>query len=425
MQLLGTIATTTGICSMVDNGTDIVLVDGSAIGYQIDMTTRVMTTISAATNSPPIGSLGVYEFNGSRRVDILDGFIVAADPNTRVLRSTYLNQIVWDSLWFSDKNGYSDNIIAVVVQKREIWIIGRKTTEIWFNAGLTDFPFAIMPGPFIQHGCTAPYSIAAHNGLVYWLTEDQSGKNILARGEGYKAVPVSTPALVTEWSTYPRTDDAIGFCFQQNDHPFYQITFPTADKTWRYDESTQQWHEPVWTDNDGVEHRHRANCAAFAYSTNVVGDWETGALYALDPAEFTDAGQPMMWERGFSHLVDDGERVSYPGFALDLEAGMALGFPAATRDLPLRLPDLTSLGLIGTVGSDGGFLVELSWSDDRGRTYGNPVAQTSQTGAFLGQMQWSRLGMARDRIFKVRGTIPGQFALNGAWLSPPPVKFKS
>jgi hypothetical protein len=439
-HLLGTLTTTAGICSMADNGTTIVLVDGSPNGYQIDLTTRVMTPISAATNAPPPASLGVYEFNGGTRVDALDGFIVTNDIGKRSFRSTYLNQIIWDSLWFADKNGFSDNLVACVVQKREIWLIGERTTEIWFNAGLQDFPFAIMPGPFIQHGCNAPYSIACHNGVIYWLTQDQSGENILARGDGYKANAVSTPALVTEWSKYPRTDDAIGFCFQQNDHPYYQINFPTADKTWRYDETTQQWHEAVWTDLDGNEHRHRANCAAFAYGVNVVGDWETGTLYALDPNVFTDAGMPMVWRRGFPHLVNDGNRVSYPGFALDVQAGAADYYTSPTFDLPLRAADGTSLGLIGTPGDDGSGqlldagalvprgqpLVYLRWSDDRGATWSNPIPQSlGGTGQTLSQPQWSRTGMARDRIYEAAGVIPGFFAINGAFLDPEPIKLKS
>ncbi len=409
---LGTIGTSVGTCSMADNGTMIVLVDGSATGYQIDLASRVMTVISAATNAPPLPL--VYEFNGGTRVDVIDGFILANDPGTRAFRSTYLNTIIWDSLWVADKNGYSDNLVAAVVQKREIWLIGEKTTEIWFNAGLTDFPFAIMPGPFIHHGCIAPYSIAAANGHVYWMTQDLTGKNILARGKGYEAIEVSTPALVTEWSKYPTTSDAIGFCFQQNSHQFYQITFPSADKTWRYDEDTGQWHEPVWVDGDGVEHRHRANCAAFAYGMNVVADWQTGQLYALDPSTYADAGAPMVWRRGFPHLMNDGNRAIFPGFTLDAEYGSSAGIPTP----PVIVP--------GTPVTNNAPVVYLRWSDDRGRTWSNPVPQSlGETGNYLAQAQWNRTGMARDRVFEVFGTIPGQFAVSGAFLDPPPIMLKS
>lgn len=401
--LLGTITVGSNICYMADNGTTAVLVDSTTTGYQIDLTTRVMTTITAATNGPPPAALSVYEFNGGTRVDVMDGYIVVNDRGTRNFRSTYLNQIIWDALFFAAKNGFSDNLVAAVCQKREIWLIGEKTTELWFNAGTPDFPFAIQQGPFIAHGCVAPYSIATSNGAVYWLTQDQNGTNILGRGEGYKVTPVSTRALETEWSTYSTTADAIGFCFQQNGHPFYQITFPTADKTWRFDESTGQWHEPVWTDGNGVEHRHRANVTAFAYGINVVGDWETGALYALDPNVYTDNGAPMQWRRGFPHVVDDGNRVIYPGFALDAQCGASAGSPPA--DQPTVL---------------------LRYSDDRGQTWSNPIQQSlGNTGEYLVQAQWNRLGMARDRVFEVYGTIPGFFAVNGAWLDPAPIRLKA
>ncbi len=71
-------------------------------------------------------------------------------------------------------------------------------------------------------------------------------------------------------------------------------------------------------------------------------------------------------------------------------------------------------------------LVALRWSDDRGKTYSNPLYQTmGATGQYLVQPTWNRLGLARDRVFEVFGTIPGKFAINGAWLDPEPKKLKS
>src|SRR5664279_4113210 len=99
---------------------------------------------------------------------------------------------------------------------------------------------------------------------------------------------------------------------------FYQINFPTADTSWRFDDLTGEWAEAVWSDSNGAEHRHRAACAAWAYGTNVCADWETGALYALDAGTFTDNGAPIVRIRGFPHLVGDGDRVFYSNLLLDM-----------------------------------------------------------------------------------------------------------
>jgi hypothetical protein len=426
---LGTIANGTTPAAMSDNGTTAVLVDNTSSGYQIDLASNDFSPITEATNAPPVGSGSTYAFYGATRCDALDGYIVLNQPGTRNFYSTYNNEIIFDALWFAAKNGYSDNLVTVIVTRREIWLIGEKTTEIWFDAGATDFPFQIIPGPFLQHGCSAKYSVAQIDGVIFWLSQDQAGNLIVARAEGYIAKPISTPAIMAEWATYSTTADAVGFTFQVGGHPFYQINFPTADKSWRWDESTQLWHELAWTDDNGVDHRHRAQCAIFAYGKNVVADWQTGQLYEINADFYTDAGQPMYFRRGFPHTVEDGRQVIYPGFALDCETATSPDtiqqpgpFPMLSANTPYGTPG--SLGLLtGPAPIDTSPRVFLRWSDTRGRTWGQPVPQSlGATGQYLKQPQWNRLGRARDRVWEVYGVIPGRLAINGAYLDPPPIK---
>jgi hypothetical protein len=66
-------------------------------------------------------------------------------------------------------------------------------------------------------------------------------------------------------------------------------------------------------------------------------------------------------------------------------------------------------------------LISLSWSDDRGRSYGNPVTQPmGEAGEYRTSLQWARLGMARDRIFKLEWSVGCRVALQGAWIDPTP-----
>jgi hypothetical protein len=331
---------------------------------------------------------------------MIDGYMLFNQPDSRFFYSTYNNEITFDSLYTAAKNGYSDKLVTLIVTLRQIWLIGEKTTEIWFDAGGTDFPFQILAGPFIQHGCMAPYSVAQVNGRVFWLSEDQAGGNILVRGEGYKATAITTQAISEEWSQYIDTTDANGFTFQQNGHIFYQINFPSADRSWRWDDTTEQWSEVPYVDNDGVEHRHRVAVAVNAYGINVGGDWANGNLYQLDPNSVTDNGQPMMWRRGMPHMMADGKRVKYSSFILDCDVGSVPGFPSDTPPYFL-----------------------LRWSDTRGATWSEPVQQSlGATGQFYTTPTIRRLGYGRDRVFEVYGVIPGpQFALNGAFVEAMPL----
>jgi hypothetical protein len=156
---------------------------------------------------------------------------------------------------------------------------------------------------------------------IFWLSKDNEGQGIVIRGSGADIKRISTHAIEAAIQSYSRIDDAIGYCFQQQGHAFYVLTFPTADVSWAFELKSEQWHELAWTDANGGMHRHRANCCAFAYGTNVIGDWQNGNLYALDPNVYTDNGQPIIRIRTFPHLLNDGKRVSYVKFIADMEVG--------------------------------------------------------------------------------------------------------
>jgi hypothetical protein len=70
-------------------------------------------------------------------------------------------------------------------------------------------------------------------------------------------------------------------------------------------------------------------------------------------------------------------------------------------------------------------LVSLDWSSDRGHSYGNPVSQaiggTSPTlgagGDYQTSLQYQRLGLDRDRVYRVTWTVNAPTALQGVWLT--------
>jgi hypothetical protein len=297
--------------SMADNGLQLVIVDGSPNAWQVTLATNAFAEV--------IDSTGI--FVGADRVDYLDTFFLFNSPGTPQIVSSLSLSLTFDPLYFANKESFSDLLVTIIVAKREIWLIGSETTEIWYNAGSADFPFGSMPGVFIDRGCCAKYSVASADNAVYWLSQDRYGQGIVLQGAGYQATRISTYAIETELTTYPTLADAVGYTYQLAGHVYYVLSFPTADKSWAYDVTTKLWHELVWLDSNGTEHRHRANCACRAYDAVVCGDCQSGNLYALDPAVFTDNGMPIKRLRMFPHMLADGKRVFYRQFIADLEAG--------------------------------------------------------------------------------------------------------
>jgi hypothetical protein len=316
-----------------------------------------------------------------------------------VIGFTYTNQLngsAFDPLDIAAKSGFNDPIVGIVAVHRELWLIGALTTEVWIGTGAADFYFQEQQGAYINHGCAAQYSIATMDVLTFFIMQDQQGNGIVVQGQGYDVTEISTPRIVSEFKKYTDLTDAIGFCFQIEEHPYYCLVFPTANKGWLYDLTTKQWCEWNYIDADGNFNRPRANCCMFVNGLNLIGDWESGCLLQLDINTFTDftlanATTPITRVRTFPHSTDNNDKVTYQSFDADME--------------------------VGTITDDSEPFVSLSWSDNKGVSYGNPIQQSmGMIGEYLTTISWNRLGQARDRIFKLSWSTNNKTALNGGFL---------
>lgn len=395
-------------CSMIDNGAQVLLVDGSPSGWTIDIPTNAFAQVADPTGS----------FVGANRVDYIDTFIIGNNPGTKSFFSTLSDSITFDPTFTASKTDYPDPIVSLIVNRHEILLLGQLKSEIWYDAGNSLFPFAELPGAYIEHGVAALYSVASEDINVYWLHQDLQGDGMVLRQRGYETKRISNHALEFAIEKMQQTTgigDAIGYCYQIGGHVFYALHFPAGDQTWVYDDamldSNQAWHQEGWTDSNGILHRHRGNCFANIWGHRVCGDWQNGTLYSMDTRAFTDTvggvEGPISFTRTFPHIGQmrvpgnpmltiptSGRRVQFQAIWIDLEPGNTQ--PTLGNDPPV---------------------VSVRWSDDKGRTFGNALQlSTGMPGDFLEQPQARQLGIARDRVFEVSYSSNGAMALNGAWV---------
>jgi len=415
---LGNLGTTKGPVSFADNGTDMLLVDGSTTGY----------TWKIADNSG-FGAVSdsTDTFKGANHVAYLDTYLLWNMPNSVFFGSTLSNELTFDALFFAGKVSYPDHLKSLYVNRREIFLLGDLKSEIWYDVGGTSespFAFQQLPGAYIEQGIAASFSVANHDITVYWLARNLQGEGVVLSFKGYYASRISNHALEDAIRKMQRTvgiEDALGFTYQLDGHLFYMLTFPAGDQTWVYDatveDPTAAWHQECWTHpTTGILHRSRINCMAFFNGVNVVGDWENNTIYYLNMDRYTDrvipapggsyVDCPIVFTRSFPHIgaaraagtqgmVEvDGRRLQFSAFRADMECGTA---------------PLDAFGRAAQI--------SLRWSDDRGRTFGNALLQSGGApGEYLTQPQWLGMGIARDRIFELSHNIAGPAALNGAWI---------
>lgn len=364
---VGTLLTNAGPVQITNNGLSAYFGDG-ANRYTYTWGTGVFTTIAATDGA----------FTGADRCDIVDNYIIYNRPGTQQWGATSPLSIVSPALSFSSKDGAPDNLVAAVVDHRQVYLLGEKSSEAWINAGLFPFPFQRIPGTSTQHGCASKNSIARLGNSFAYLSQDDRGQALVVYVDGYTITQISTHA-VTNSLLGQRINDAIGYTYQIEGHECYVLTFPTADITWVYDLATQYWHKWLSVDAYNVYHRHRGNCSAVFQGECIVGDYSNGKIYALSNTTYTEDGTTIRRLRRCPHLTADFNQVFFELLQLQFQPGV---------------------GLSTGQGSDPQAM--LRWSDDGGSTWKNEHWKTiGKIGKYENRVIWRRLGHARDRVFEV------------------------
>lgn len=376
---LGTLLTSTGQVSMVDDGFNLIIVDGSN-GYDYNFSAANFTQITD------------LNFRGSNQVRFQGSYFIFTEPDSNVIYLSDLpsgnatDPITFNNDQAASKEGFADNIVGILSLNENIWIFGERTSEVWYanNSTFPDFPFQIVTGAFIQQGCASAFSIAQIDGTIFWLGQNEQGQGVVYMGVGYAPVRVSTHAVEFALQGYATLADAVAFTYQANGHSFYILNFTSAQKTWAFDMATKMWHERAYF-NNGVLERHRADNHTFVYETHVVGDYGSGNIYAYDDSVYTDNSNPILRLRTAPHITSGLDRVFYSELQLDVESGVGLdGIQQGTNPQAM-----------------------LKWSNDGGHSWSNenwaPLGKIGQT---KGRALWRRLGAARDRVYSVSISDP-------------------
>jgi len=358
-----------GRVSMADNGTTLVIVNGS-VGYSYSVAGGLAKITDA-------------DFYPSKTVTFQDGYFIFERSGTGQFYISNLYSVDFLGADFATAEGAPDDTVAVLCDTRELWLFGEHTIEVWWNSGAT-FPFERYQGAFIEKGCIAPYSVAKIDNTVFWLCDDLS----VYAAKGFVPTKISNPGIDYAIETYTKVDDAIGYTYIQEGHHFYVLTFPSENATWVFDGITELWHE---RSSDGG--RHRSNNYIKAYGKHLVGDYENGNIYQLDLDTYTDNGSLIVRDAVSPAIHNEVDNVFMSRFQIDIESGT---------------------GLVTGQGSDPQAM--LRWSDDGGRTWSNEHwSSMGKLGEYLYRVVWRRLGRFRQRIFWLRISDPIKVSIISAY----------
>jgi len=358
---------------------------GGAGTYTVSASQTVSSTTIYALNWTVLPSTdGAFEGGGT--VDISDNYFVYNKPNSQLWAASDLLSPITDPLSFASKDGSPDDLVAIIVDRREVYLLGEMSSEAWLDVGSVPFPFQRIQGSSTQQGIAAAYSCARVGNSFAYVSKNNRGEATIVQMNGYIPQRISTHAVETTLVGQD-VSDAIAWTYQLEGHETYVVTFPSIGDnglTWAYDITTGLWHKWLYTNNQNQYERHRGNCCAFFNQQVLLGDYENGKLYKLSLSQYTDDGQLIRRLRRCPHITTDLQRQYFAELQIQFQPGV--GLPVGQGQDPQAM---------------------LRWSDDGGFTWSNENWVTiGKQGQYFTRAMWRRLGFARDRIFEVVVTDP-------------------
>ena len=375
-----------GKVEMAATPTEVFVATGTTKGYIYDRDADTFTEIADA------------DFEGAATVTQLDGYFFYSPPNSQKIYGSGLNDgTSYNAADVATAEYRMDEIQRLITKKRDVWVIGKESTEVWYDAAnAVGLPLSPRVGTEMAIGCRSPRSVVEINNTLMWL--DHRGFVVMATDStaltnntsGYNAQIITTDAVANAFAEYVDSENSVACSFVERGHVMYQITFPQDQVTWVYDLQTQMWHERAFFDS-GLSKNvdHPAHHCVAVRDFFVFGGDKSGILYTMHTDYYSDDGEDIYATRVTGHNNQEFKMIGVDKLELRCNSGYA---------------DDTGTGsdpqVMMRYSHDGG----VTWSKEMPRPMG-------KKGEYGKRIIWNRLGVGAEWVFEFRVVAPIVYAL--------------
>jgi len=381
-SVIGAIGTITGDVSMADDGTYLVLVDGTN-GYWYNMQTPGALTQIVDGNFTTSPETVIWQNN----------YFIVTSGATRQFQlsqiSPSVNPAVWPAIQINFAGSSAGALVAGQSNSSILVLFGDVYTEFWQDTGSPDFPYANIPGSSQEFGLASAWSVTKFDNALVGLFKNKMGGVNVSRLEGFTLQRLSDQDMEQILSNY--SDSALGtaqgYSFMSEGHPLYVLNFPET-ATWVYDGLSQTWTE--WQNDVGGPFVGKK--FAVFQGRLCVSDSSIGSIYEFDPNTYDDNGELIGMEIWTRHIWDDDKFIGIRDIQIDIESGVGLA-----------------------VGQGSNPQMDLQVSKDGGQTFASVgFSSMGPIGEYTQRVKWRSLGAARDWVLKLRVTDPVKRIITGA-----------
>lgn len=385
----GAVANDGNQASLAQNGLQVLIVSGGE-AYCFTLATNVLLNVTGQLAGAPL------------QCDESDTyFVVIFEGSNKFQMSQVLDGTTWPGQLVNEVSVFPDNITAIKINHRELWVMGQFRSQPYQDTGSAEI-YDVIPGALIENGCAATFAISRADNSVFWLGQDERGGRMCWRSNGYTPQRISTHAVEYDLGTYTAAQIAAAtvYSYQDGGHIFWVIYIPGASWTWVFDISQGLWHKrDQW--NNGQPKAHWGWNYVYAFGMHLIGDWNSGNLYAMELTNLTDLGGTIRRLRRAPTVGDEMKIMFHQRLTIDFETGLGPIPPLLDGAGNARDPQCM-----------------LRFSDDRGHTWSNQLLlNCGQAGNFLARATQTRLGSSRYRVYEVACTDPIAWTIVDAYLA--------
>lgn len=375
----GTISTVSGNVSMAFNPTQVLIVTG-AKGY---IYTTASDTLAEITDAEFIDTATTCCF--------LNSFFIVNNPGTgEFYVSDSGNGTSWSALAFATASQYSDLLLAVDTLMGMLVTFSEYHMEFWQNVGASPEPFQYIANSANEYGLAAVWSRTHVDNGINFLCQTREGGIQVARVQGYQVGIISTSDIDDILQSFTTVSDAVGLTYQVGDHKFYQLTFPTENRSFLYDQTTGIWSEAQTGLTGDYAQRHIGQFSVVARGQTYISDYNSAKVYTPEPSVYTDNGETIPREIITLHASNEFNPFRVASIYLDMDTGV---------------------GLTTGQGSDPQMMMDVS--KDNGRTWKvrERWASIGAVGEYTTRVIWRRVIRGRDVVVRFRMTDPVKFVI--------------
>lgn len=306
--------------------------------------------------------------------------------------ATDLNDTAVNALSNATAESNPDGLLRAIAWSSRLLAMGTRTIEVWTNAGTSPFP--LERGAIIPRGLRGRYAVAGFEDGFQRQLIFVGDDNCVYSLNGYTPQKISPSDLDRLIELVTDDDELEACCYVANGHGFWELS--SATWTWVFDTLTGAWHER----QKYLGLRSRITTTYSAFGKWLCGDTESGNILEISLANYDEAGNPMR---------------------MRIETAPVAQFPYRTR--VSRTDFLGTMGVGIATGTDPVATnpkCEISWSDDGGYSWGNPLQRDLGRQALgEGQITVRRTGLTsvHGRRWRLDVSAPVPFSWLGGEMS--------